>query len=113
MEMELLVVGENRTLIEMVSAALVRLGISVRAATDESALDRAVRESPPDAVVFDHVRPSDLETLNPRSAGFEGPLLLLTDGSDPQPAQQLAAAHVLQKPFSLARFYARVAVLTS
>ena len=82
--MELLLVGEYGPFLQILLVALVRRGLAAKLAGDRNAMKEALEDSYPDAVVFDHVGQWDLDVLNPRYSGFDGPLLLLTD--DPNPA---------------------------
>ena len=111
-KLKLLLVGEYGPFLQTLLVALARRGFITTLAGDRNTMKEALGDSNPDAVVFDHTRPSDLFVLNPRRSGFDGPLLLLTDDLNPTPAQELRALLVLRKPFKLASLYEQITLLT-
>jgi len=86
----LLLVGEYGPFLQTLLIALARRGFIATLIGDRNAMKEALDDSSPDAVVFNHTRPSDLLVLNPRGSGFDGPLLLLTDDLNPAAAQKAA-----------------------
>ena len=110
--MKLLLVGEYGALLQTLSVAVARRGFTTAAVGDRYALRDALKDPPPDAVIFDHTGRWELIELNPRGSGFHGPLLLLTDELSSAAAEELRALLVLRKPFRLASLYEQITLLT-
>ena len=96
-----LLVGERKTLLEILSVALCRKGATTCLAHESGELRDGLSRQEPNVVIFDHSSPLDLFDLNPRMLGFQGPILLLTDEPTQLGQDILATGHVMRKPFSL------------
>jgi DNA-binding response OmpR family regulator len=100
--MKILLVGESTPLLRILQVVSVRAGFAAEIASTSTSLREQSQVLQPDLLVFDHIHPLDLYLLNPRLAGFDGPVLMLTDNPHPETALFLLGTdHILLKPFHL------------
>ncbi len=111
--MKVLLVGESAPLLRILQVVSVRAGYDAEIASTASSLRELNQALQPDLLVFDHVHPLDLYMLNPRIAGFHGPVLMLSDNPHPETALfLLGTEHLLHKPFHLDAIVGRLRELS-
>ena len=116
MSAQILLVDDDRSLVDLVSLALEDVGFTVRTALDGAAGWRAFSEQPPDLAILDLVMPEldGLELCRRIRGASATPVIMLTsrgDEVDRVLGLELGADDYVTKPFSTRELVARVRAL--
>ncbi len=98
--MDVLLVGEEVRFLRLLSLEFAFRGFKVAMVSEPDEMKAAIDLLAPDIVILDHVEPLDLFALNPRTYGYEGPVIILATTDIPAASLEgLNTPHHLKKPF--------------